>query len=114
MRTTNKIRRALTVFVALLALSGLTAFPIRTEIDFLQKNAHHFPAFLQQWIETLSGTLSSTPEIVLYGTDWLAFAHLVIALFFMPVFIDPVKHKANVIVGIIACVAVFPLAFICG
>jgi hypothetical protein len=30
------------------------------------------------------------------------------------VFIDPVKHRVNVLIGIIACIGVFPLAFICG
>ena len=28
-----------------------------------------------------------------YGTDWLAFGHLVIALFFVPAWCDPVRHR---------------------
>jgi hypothetical protein len=49
-----------------------------------------------------------------YGTDWLAFGHLVIALFFVPVWISPHQYRANVDVGIAACVLVVPLALICG
>ena len=58
--------------------------------------------------------INQTPDVILYGTDWLAFAHLVIALFFIGVYIDPVKNKFNVVVGMIACAGVFPLAFIMG
>ena len=49
-----------------------------------------------------------------YGTDWLAFAHLVIAIFFIGVFIDPVRNIWILKAGIIACVLVVPLALICG
>lgn len=51
---------------------------------------------------------------MLYGTDWLAFAHIVISLFFIPVILKPIHYKHNLIVGIISCVLIFPLAFVCG
>jgi hypothetical protein len=114
MKTKIKVRRILACFVALLILSGLTAFPVRAEIDFLILHISWFPALLQNWIIQLKASIDNTPDVVLYGTDWLAFAHLIIALFFIPVFNDPVKHKANLVIGMIACTAVFPLAFICG
>ncbi|MGZ3920198.1 MAG: hypothetical protein ACXVC7_07905 [Bacteroidia bacterium] len=114
MKTLIKLRRILICFIVLLIVSGLTAFPVRTEIEFLITHLNSFPVFFQAWILQLKASIDVTPEVVLYGTDWLAFAHIIIALFFIPVFIDPVKHKANLIIGMIACVAVFPLAFICG
>lgn len=49
-----------------------------------------------------------------YGTDWLAFAHLVIAVAFIGPFNDPLKNSWVIQFGMIACVMVFPLAFICG
>ena len=49
-----------------------------------------------------------------YGYDWLAFAHLVIALMFIGPFRDPVRNKWVIQWGMIACVAILPLAFICG
>ncbi|MGZ4038212.1 MAG: hypothetical protein ACXVPQ_10325, partial [Bacteroidia bacterium] len=98
----------------LLILSGLTAFPLRSEILFLNHHLHLFPPLLQDWISRVSAAINATPDLVLYGTDWLAFAHLVIAVFFIGVYIDPVRNKFIVLAGIIACIAVFPLALIMG
>lgn len=114
MQEIKRIRQLLLVFVVLLALSGITAFPIRTEIEFLVKHLSVFPPFLQSWIMQLSSSIQQTPDVILYGTDWLAFAHLIIAMFFIGVYIDPVKNKFTVVVGMLACVAVLPLAFIMG
>ncbi|MBA3972556.1 MAG: hypothetical protein H0X46_10550, partial [Bacteroidetes bacterium] len=49
-----------------------------------------------------------------YGTDWLAFSHIVIAMAFIGPLIDPVKNIWVIQFGIIACVMVFPLALIAG
>ena len=117
--------RLLTLAVIIgLVLSGLTAFPLRWELDVfshflvgqgsLNPGDHHG---LAHWIlkvrEGLSRSYEAYPFLA-YGTDWLAFGHLVIALFFVPVFIDPIRYRANVWVGLVASVAVFPLAFVCG
>lgn len=108
------IRTHLALFMMILMLSGITAFPVQTEIDFLYKNLSSFPTLFRDWITSLHANIHSTPSVMLYGTDWLAFAHIIITFFFIPVFIYPVKHKANLFVGMSACVLVFPLAFICG
>jgi hypothetical protein len=108
------IQRVVIVFIVLLALSGITAFPLITEVDFLLANINAFPVYFHSWIKTVYESVHQTPSIVLYGTDWLAFAHIIIALFFVGVYKDPVRNKFTVTVGIIACLAVFPLAFICG
>lgn len=101
-------------FTSLLIISGVTAFPIHSEINYLFENRSVFPPFMIQWIEKLYTIISQTPDIMFYGTDWLAFAHIIIALFFIPVFIDPFKYKINLVIAMIACILVFPLAFICG
>jgi hypothetical protein len=49
-----------------------------------------------------------------YGTDWLAFAHIVIAVAFIGPWRDPVKNIWVIEFGMIACIMVFPLAFIAG
>ena len=108
------IRTHLAIFILLLLLSGITAFPLQPEIMILYFHQGELPSSLQVWISKLFYTILSTPSIMLYGTDWLAFAHIVISLFFIPVFINPSKHKVNLIIGMIACVLIFPLAFICG
>lgn len=108
------IRLLLAVFILLLLLSGITAFPLKAELEFLADNITLFPKFLHNWILSVRDDLLRTPPSILYGTDWLAFAHIVISLFFIPVFINPVKHRVNLLMGMIACVLVLPLAFICG
>jgi hypothetical protein len=49
-----------------------------------------------------------------YGTDWLAFGHLVIAMAFIGPIRDPVRNIWVIEWGMAACVAVIPLALICG
>ena len=104
----------LSLFIVLLLLSGITAFPIRSEINYLFAIKTVFPLFMQNWIAQLQSTIAHTPDIMLYGTDWLAFAHIVISLFFIPVLLDPQKHKINLLAGMLACLLILPLAFVCG
>ncbi len=118
--------RFLTAFIIFgLIVSGATAFPLRWELDILAQlltpaGADLDPAGhsgLRFWILTVRDGLHATYQnypFMAYGTDWLAFGHIVIALFFVPVWMNPVRHQANLYVGLAACVLVFPLAFICG
>lgn len=108
------IRKVILVFMTLLMLSGLTAFPLVTEANWMVKNINAFPVFFHPWILSVYEAVKQTPSIVLYGTDWLAFAHIIIALFFIGVYQNPVRNKFILNIGIAACLFVFPLAFICG
>lgn len=114
MKEIKNIKRVVVVFIILLVLSGITAFPLVTEVDVLMNHIQVFPEFFHKWIKIVYESVHQTPSIVLYGTDWLAFAHLIIALFFVGVYQNPVRNKFIVNVGIVACLAVFPLAFVCG
>ena len=49
-----------------------------------------------------------------YGTDWLAFAHIAIAVYFIGPLIDPVRNEWVLYAGLIGCILVLPLALICG
>lgn len=113
-KTLTKIRILIAVFIILLVLSGITAFPLVTEVNWIVAHLDYFPAFFHEWIISITQSVNATPSIVLYGTDWLAFGHLVIALFFVGVYINPVKNQFSITVGIIACLGVFLIAFICG
>ncbi|GAA5125576.1 hypothetical protein JIN84_14360 [Luteolibacter yonseiensis] len=111
-------------FITGLVISGVTAFPLLMELRFLSdllgvgsatsSDGHTGLAF---WILTvrlgLEATYSDYPWIG-YGTDWLAFGHLVIAGFFIGPMIDPRTSRSAILTGITACVAVIPLAMICG
>src|SRR5690606_898618 len=110
-----KITRLLIMlFIVLLTLSGVTAFPLKTEVSWIMDSISFWPPAWQGWILAVSEAVHESPELMFYGTDWLAFAHLVIALFFIPVYCNPTRYKANLIAGMLACIGVLPLAFICG
>ncbi len=99
-----------------LALSGVTAFPIESELAFL---AHHpsVSSTVGNWINTVYSAVKITNNnypYLIYGTDWLAFGHLVIATAFIGPLKDPVKNIWVLQFGLIACIMVFPLAFIAG
>ena len=116
-RLLNKIRSWVTFFIAALVLSGITAFPIETELQFLISHLQIFPETIQQWLSEIYAAVSSTNQefpYLSYGTDWLAFAHIVIAVAFIGVFKDPVRNIWIIEFGMIACLMVFPLAFIAG
>jgi hypothetical protein len=49
-----------------------------------------------------------------YGYDWLAYSHIVIALFFTGVYRNPVRNEWVLRIGMLACAGVFVLAFVCG
>ena len=111
------IRRWTILFMILLILSGITAFPIETELRYLVNHDAFLPTFLRSWITTITEAVIQTNRFyphLSYGTDWLAFAHLVIAVVFIGPLIDPVKNVWIFQFGMIACCMVFPLAFICG
>ena len=118
------IRICLGVFIVGLVLSGVTAFPLLTELQLLctwlglpadAVAANH--TGLSHWLllvrEGLAATYARYPFIA-YGTDWLAFGHIVIALFFIAPYREPGAHLSVIRVGLLACVLVVPLALICG
>ena len=117
------IRLLLGLFVAALILSGLTAFPLLGEARLLAewfgigtRMESIFPA-LAWWLshvhDGLEAAYQSYPFLA-YGTDWLAFAHIVIGVVFWGPIKDPVKNVWVVEFGMIACVLVVPLALVCG
>ena len=113
----SNIRTWLVLFIIGLALSGITAFPIETELAFLARHCGAFPSAMANWINTVYIAVKNTNTTypyLSYGTDWLAFGHLVIATVFIGPLKDPVKNIWVLEFGMIACVMVFPLAFIAG
>jgi hypothetical protein len=113
----TKIKRWIWLFIVFLILSGITAFPIETELHFLTMHASAFPEFMQVWLTKIYNAVKETNSMhpyLSYGTDWLAFAHIVIATVFIGPLIDPVKNIWVIQFGMIACVMVFPLALIAG
>lgn len=120
----KRYRFVLGAFIVGLVLSGVTAFPLLHELELLARilgiPAEAAPASLTGlpfWIATVRDGLRdvhATHPWLAYGTDWLAFGHLIIALFFIGPWRDPVPNAWVLKVGLIACASVLPLALICG
>ena len=120
----RRFRWVLGLFMLGLFFSGVTAFPLQYELDRLvatrgldkaaPADSH---AGFDRWILTVRDGLHDSyakyPWIA-YGTDWLAFAHLIVAVFFIGPLVDPVRNVWVLWAGLIACAAVIPLALICG
>jgi hypothetical protein len=120
----RRIRIWLVLFIVGLVLSGLTAFPLQRELVLLN---HLFgvppvapsggePA-LHAWLRrVMDGVVATNRDypFMAYGTDWLAFGHLVIAIAFVGPLRDPVRNKWIFTFGILACAGVIPLALIAG
>lgn len=110
----HRIKIYLTIVVIGLAISGITAFPIETELALLAKPGN---GVMNNWLNTIYQAVKATNHNypwLSYGTDWLAFAHVMLAVLFIGPLRNPVKNIWVIEFGMIACVSVFPLAFIAG
>jgi len=120
----RRVRLLLEMFVIGLILSGLTAIPLQWEIDTLASCMGIAPEAspqsltgLDRWIAFVRLGLRETDQrypFLAYGTDWLAFAHLMIAVAFLGPLIDPVRNAWVITFGLIACAGVIPTAMIFG
>jgi hypothetical protein len=106
-------------FMTGLIVSGLTAFPI----DWQLTQAHYLISRfaldnqLTRWLDLAYQGVHETSEaypFISYGTDWLGFAHLIIAVAFVGPWKDPVGNCWILEFGMIACLAILPFAFIAG
>jgi hypothetical protein len=110
------IRNWIYFFMTALFLSGITAMPIQPEINFLYKWTEDI-SFIQPWMEQLKEGINATSEnypFLFYGYDWLAFAHIVLAILFIGPLNDPVRNKWVIEFGIIACLLIIPFALTAG
>jgi hypothetical protein len=120
----TKYRIALSLFIVGLVLSGITAFPLAWElrvvthafgIDSSVPMAMHTGVSFR--LATVDRGLHETYAVypwIAYGTDWLAFAHVAIAVYFFGPLISPLRNEWVIYAGLIGCLLVLPLAIICG
>ena len=109
-------------FIAGLVVSGLTAIPLEAELDLLARLSG-FPSgeppanVVAEWLGRVRAALHDANlnhPFLAYGTDWLAFGHVVIAIAFVGAWRDPVKNIWLFEFGLIACALVVPWAFVFG
>lgn len=114
--TLKTTKRLLLFFIIALALSGLTAIPVDVELGLLLQ---YIPAqtpvggWLQHVLHHYQAVKQTAP-FLLYGYDWLAFAHFVLALLFVGAYKDPVRNKWVLQFGLYACCLIVPFAFLMG
>jgi hypothetical protein len=136
-RLERRVRTLLIVVIVGLVLSGLTAFPIETELRLATRlmglgpgpegappgaGPERAPPVaglnpVAAWLVTVRDAVIETNArypFLAYGTDWLAFAHLMIAFAFLGALRDPVRNSWIVTFGLIASAGIFALAIFAG
>jgi len=126
-KTLRRIRWLVALFIVGLVLSGATAIPLETELNWLVEMtgaralvdappSTGVPVWAE-WLCRVQVGLQETNAkypFISYGGDWLAFGHFVIAVVFIGAWRDPVRNIWLFEFGLIACALVIPYAFICG
>jgi len=115
------------LFIVGLIISGATAIPLVTELDWLANwtgarrlvempASTSAPVWALWLVKVQTALLEATGKFpfLAYGTDWLAFGHFVIAIVFLGVLRDPVRNRWLFDFGLIACVLVIPYALVFG
>ncbi|MDB6055316.1 MAG: hypothetical protein JWN25_2839 [Verrucomicrobiales bacterium] len=120
----KKIRLLTWFFMMGLFLSGVTAIPLHSELQLLHKMVANgavargfVPTGFAEWILKVEQGLSSTNAkypFLAYGTDWLAFGHIVITIAFWGAVKDPIRNRWLYDFGLIACALIIPWALVLG
>ena len=117
MKDLRRVRLLLGLVAFGLFVSGVTVWPAIPELRWFHSLpfVQAVPA-LRDWIGTCITGLSETGKaypFLFYAGDWLAFAHIMLAVLFLGAIRDPVRNRWIVEFGLISCAAVIPLALIC-
>ncbi len=110
------IKRLLLLFMVCLFISGLTAIPVDAQLSFLLDQVST-GSLLYLWLQKVLFAyreVDAQYPFLLYGYDWLAFAHFVLAILFIGPYKDPVRNIWVIQFGLIACLLVIPYAFVAG
>jgi hypothetical protein len=117
----KRIRFFITLFIVGLTLSGISAIPALWEATLLKQFfgsanwlGENFPGIAIWFDRIYEGVLNGYGQypFLAYGTDWLAFGHIAIAIAFIGPLRDPIKNIWVIEFGMIACVLVVPWALI--
>ena len=120
----QRIRGLVVLFIVGLVLSGATAIPLETELNWLTNwlgvkaaDGARTPGEMAEWLLRVKNAIQEINvkhPFVGYGGDWLAFGHFVIAIGFVGAFRHPVRNIWLFEWGLIACALVVPYALIFG
>jgi hypothetical protein len=115
-RNKKSVKRWLIFFMVVLTLSGMSAMPIEWELSVAVRFFNQ-DSFIGSWVSEIYYGVTDTGKkypYLFYGYDWLAFAHIVLAIAFIGPYKDPVKNKWVIEFGAIACLLIIPFALLVG
>jgi hypothetical protein len=110
------IKRWLLLFMMVLFISGLTVLPAELELKTALAMVPQGSG-VYKWLDKILDaymSVAANKNFLLYGYDWLAFAHFVLAILFIGPYKDPVKNIWVIEFGMIASILILPFAFIAG
>ena len=110
----KRIRNWTRFFIGALWFSGLTAVPLEWGTRWLSDLTQHWSGPWHGWADQAAVAIADVGgkyPFLFYGTDWLAFAHIVIGIAFFGVLRDPVRNKWIIEWGLWCCALVVVLAF---
>jgi hypothetical protein len=113
----KRIKTLIVLFQIGMFFSGITAFFIPWGIDLIMDSTIFENTSLHPWLTSVQlgiHDVDSRYQFFFYGTDWLAFAHVLFAILFIGAYRDPIRNKWLFQFGIIASILIFPLALIMG
>ncbi len=120
----RRYRVSLGLFLVGLVLAGVTAFPLLHELRLMCRvlgidDPASFAETdgLRGWVARVAVGLEETHArhpFIAYGTDWLAFGHLSVAVFFVRPLWRPLESDWVLRCGLVCCAAIIPVAFIAG
>lgn len=114
-----KLRRKIKILIIItiigLLVNGISAIPLRTELNILLSNPDALPKFLNDWWTYVNKGVKETTahySFMRYGFDWLAFAHILIAIAFIGPLKDPIKNEWVIQWGMITSALSVVMAFV--
>jgi hypothetical protein len=115
----RRVRFWTACFIAGLVISGLTAIPLESELAWLVRTVGDRGDGYSAWewfprVATGLGVTNREYPFLAYGTDWLAFGHVAIAILFVGAWRDPVRNRWLYWAGLIVCGLVLPWALVMG
>ena len=112
MKSLNRAKYMIGLVAFGLLVSGVTIWPMVSELKLLVRIIGEGSAatgplhgFLLRVIEGMDEVNAAYP-FLFYGYDWLAFAHIVLAVLFLGAIQDPVRNVWVIQFGLISCALV--------
>jgi hypothetical protein len=119
----RKIQWAAWALIFGLFIAGVTAFPLQRELDVLAQwfgGGSSDPSRTSSFLHWVILVRNALHDVYMkypffgYGTDWLGFAHIAIAVAYIGVLRHPLRNSWLFTWGKIMCVLVIPFALIAG